>query len=410
MIRIKRISDRLIASAERFKQQRSFAQTLAAEGVIVLLQGARGVGKTTALLQYLHVQQVEGIKCLAVSADSVLLDDMRLFDIAESFVAEGGQVLAIDEIHKKEDWEKSLKSIFDSFPELKVIASGSSSLQLDKADLSRRAIKVNCYGLSFREWLNIRFDLSLKPSGLKGILHDHPALCHEILGQLRPAKISIVEAFKTYLQVGYFPTSFGLDLWVYLETLGESVRKTVEQDILACYPELSGKSIQRIKKALSIMAAKCPYVPDINDLTAALDLADQKTTKQYLYYLHEARLIREVAKVGKTVAALSKAEKIYLDNTNYLYALSRQEPDKGTIRETFMANMLGVHCEMHKVEAIKVPKNGDFIMADGEVFEVGGKRKGFSQIAGEKNGWVVVDDLDYGENRKIPLWLFGFLW
>jgi hypothetical protein len=210
--------------------------------------------------------------------------------------------------------------------------------------------------------------------------------------------------------MGYFPTSVELEPWVYQETLSESVRKTIEQDILACYPELSGKSIQRLKKALAILSAKCPYVPDINDLTSALDISDQKTTKQYLYYLHEAHLIREVAKVGKTISALSKPEKIYLDNTNYLYALSRQEPDMGTVRETFMANMLSVYCQIHKLGEIQVPRKGDFVTPDGDIFEVGGKRKGFGQVAQEKCAWVVADDMEFGDGQKIPLWLFGFLW
>ena len=179
MLKVKRISDHLINSVGRLSVHRYFAESLKADGVIVLLQGARGVGKTTALLQYLHAQDKRGIKCLIVSADSVLLTDMSLLDVAESFAAEGGQLLAIDEVHKKEDWEKNLKSIFDSFPELKVIASGSSSLQLGKADLSRRAIKVRCYGLSFCEWLNISFHLQLNPYDLRSIRDAHPTLAGE---------------------------------------------------------------------------------------------------------------------------------------------------------------------------------------------------------------------------------------
>ena len=158
------------------------------------------------------------------------------------------------------------------------------------------------------------------------------------------------------------------------------------------------------------MAAKCPYVPDINDLTRSLELSDQKTTKQYLFYLHEAKIIREVAKQGKTVSALNKPEKIYLDNTNYIYALSRSKHEIGTIRETFLANVLSVYCEMNGLEDLKVPKKGDFILPDQTIFEVGGKSKSYSQINKLGNAFLCVDDIEFGEERKIPLWLFGFLW
>ena len=410
MFRLKRISDQLIARAAEFRQVRKFTELLGAERVIVLLKGARGIGKTTALLQHLHTKQSQGLKCLFVSADSVLVDGLNLFDIAERFADEGGQVLALDEVHKKDGWDQSLKSIFDSFPNLKVIASGSSSLQITKADLSRRALSINCYGLSFCEWLNIRYDLRLNTVTLGEILNHHEDISQTVIEALRPIKVGVIEAFKSYLREGYFPTSLELESWVYQETIRESVRKTIEQDILACYPELSGRSIQRLKKCLAIMAEKCPYTPDINDLTAALDLSDQKTTKQYLFYLHEARLIREVAKAGKTISALAKAEKIYLDNTNYLYSLCRDDPDQGTVRETFMANVLGIYSEMHQLSELQVPKKGDFLTADGHLFEVGGRSKTLNQLAGAKMGWVAADDLEFGQDRKVPLWIFGFLW
>lgn len=368
------------------------------------------MGKTTALLQFLRQKSDEGMKCLHISADSVLLSDMRLVDIVESFVAEGGDVLSIDEIHRKESWGQELKTIHDSFPGLKLIASGSSSMQLGKADLSRRAIKVNCYGLSFREWLNISYNLSLGSYSIAEILKSHPDIAQSIIASLSERKISINESFSEYLRTGYFPTSFDLDDWVYFETVNESIRKTIEDDILSCYPQLTGKSLQRIKKTLAIIAEKCPYVPDINDLTKALDIADQKTTKQYLYYLHESLVIREIAKQGKTISALSKPEKIYLDNTSYLYALSKQEPNIGTVRETFLANMLSVYYEMHKQGEVQIPKKGDFLSPDEQVFEVGGKSKGLAQIAGQANSWVAADLIEFGEGRKIPLWIFGFCW
>ena len=250
MIRLKRLSNSLIDSIAGMTFQRPFVDTLNSKGVIVILQGPRGVGKTTALLQYLREQSGVGEKSLLVSADSVLIGDIKLFDIADRFVSEGGQILAIDEIHKKEMWDSELKTIFDSFPGLKLVVSGSSSLlKIEKADLSRRAVKIKCNGLSFREWLNMTYDLTLKAFEIEDLKKRHTEFAEEIVNGIKSKKISIIENFKTYLQYGYFPTSFGLEDWIYFETLNESVNKTITQDILSCYPMLSGKTIQRLHRS-----------------------------------------------------------------------------------------------------------------------------------------------------------------
>lgn len=82
-------------------------------------------------------------KILYLPADHFQIKRRAIYEIAEDFLKYGGQLICFDEIHKYSNWSQELKSIYDTFPDLKVIASGSSALEIYKGshDLSRSAIK-----------------------------------------------------------------------------------------------------------------------------------------------------------------------------------------------------------------------------------------------------------------------------
>lgn len=123
---------------------------------LVAILGARGVGKTTLLLQHIKLYDRED-ESLYVTADDFYFTKYRLFDMAYQFYNLGGKKLYIDEIHKYKDWSREVKNIYDQIPGLQVIYTGSSILDLEKggADLSRRKVEYRLPGLSFREYLNI---------------------------------------------------------------------------------------------------------------------------------------------------------------------------------------------------------------------------------------------------------------
>ncbi len=375
-----------------------------------ILIGARGIGKTTTLIQSLldYVsQEIHSPKILYLQADHFLMKNLSLYEIAEAFIQHGGEYLAIDEIHKYPDWSMELKSIFDTFETLKILASGSSALEISKGshDLSRRALLYRMQGLSFREYLEMTYSLSLEAFSLSNLWREHETRAKNIISSLKDKKLKVLSVFKDYLQEGYYPYRPELaSRDHYKMILEQNVHVTLESDLVAIYPELSGRSIGKIKKLLSFIADQVPFTPNWTKIAGVLDLGDTRTVKQYFQYLESAELILSFGSQSKKFKGLENPEKVFLNNTNLMYALVSNTPEIGTIRETFFSNMLICDYEL------TLPNKGDFQIDQEAVVEIGGAKKGFAQLSEVENGWVAADDIECGFKRKVPLWLFGFLY
>ncbi len=394
-----------------------------------IVMGARGIGKTTTLIQslldYAEVNTdssggsssrnlgkspIENSKILYLQADHFLMKDKKLYEIAEYFSQHGGEYLAIDEIHKYPDWSMELKSIFDTFLDLKILASGSSALEIARGshDLSRRALVYRMYGLSFREYLEIEygFDFNNKSElKLKDLVENHEVLAREILTQLESQQVKVLVAFKSYLKEGYYPYRKSLNSEEhYRMALEQNIHVTLDSDLAAIHPELTGRSIAKIKKLLSFIANQVPFSPNWTKVASILELGDLRTVKQYFHYLEAAELILGLGSQSRKLKGLETPEKIFLNNSNLIYALASDSPEIGTVRETFFSNILMAEHE------VTLPKSGDFQVDQEFTFEVGGAKKSFDQIAGIPNSFLVVDDIEVGFKQRIPLWLFGFLY
>ncbi len=372
-----------------------------------VIAGERGVGKTTTVIQCL-LDFVDGDrksdKILYVQADHFQVGKMSLYEIADHFQMLGGECIAFDEIHKYPNWSMELKSICDTFPELKIFASGSSALELYRGshDLSRRAIMYKMQGMSFREYLEMNYAVKLPAFGLSEICSRQEEITNEIIEAL---PVKVMSAFQRYLMVGYYPFLEEVqEDAVYRIILEQNMHTTIESDLVAIYSHLTGSSVQKIKQLLIYIANSVPFVPNWNKIKNIINIGDVRTLKSYFKHLEDAGAIQSLLKATKKMSQLEAPAKVYLDNPNQLYALSSRLPEKGTIRETFFLNML---TEKHRVT---LPKSGDFLVEDEYLFEVGGREKLFDQIKSEKNGYLACDDLERGAGAKIPLWLFGFLY
>ena len=373
-----------------------------------LILGQRGVGKTTTLVQYL-LQQVQGShldpRILYIQADHFIMGDSTLYDIAEQFQNLGGVWLAIDEIHKYPAWSKELKSIYDTFPELRLIASGSSLLEVNKGthDLARRAISYHMEGMSFREYLELACGVEFKSLSLDDLTSEHTAIANQIKNLLQSQNRKLLLEFKQYLKTGYYPYYFEInDEQAYWITVEQNFHATLDSDLATVYPGLTHTTIAKIKKLLIYISSCVPFSPNWESLKNELDIGDIRTIKTYFKYLEEAGLIRSI-QTPSTKPSLNKSGKIYLNNPNQMYAMTLSEPNIGTLRETFFLSMLSP--EHH----VKLPDSGDFHVEQ-YVFEIGGKTKSFKQIKDQANSFLVCDDIELGAGNKIPLWLFGFLY
>ena len=363
---------------------------------LIGIVGARGVGKTTYILQYLESLDLPLHKKLYISADSFEVLDSSLLEIAKTFSALGGEVLAIDEIHKYGNFERELKQIYDMLS-LKVIFSGSSAIELEhaKADLSRRAVLYRMNGLSYREFLEIKLGLELKSYDLEEILNNHLEISRTLGSQFKP-----LEYWKEYLEFGFYPFYFQ-EKSTYALKLKETINTVIETDIPSIFT-IKYENILNLKKLVKLICQSEPFKLNIKELSSKIG-TDRDTLYLYMNYLHRGKIFNILRSKTKGDNIFLKPDKIYLNNANLNYTYC-SESKIGTIRETFFANQLGTLFD------VSVPLKGDFLIDDKYLFEVGGKNKGFKQIKDVPNSFVVADDIESGFGAKIPLWMFGFLY
>ena len=364
------------------------------------IKGARGVGKTTLMLQYIKKHFEHDPAVLYVSLDDIWFSDNKLADLADRFVKQGGKLLFLDEVHKYPGWSRELKNIYDDFPELKIVFTGSSLLEIlnARADLSRRAIIYRMQGLSFREYLNFELGLKLNPHSLDEVLHDHLKISAEVTSEIKPLK-----HFSKYLRDGYYPFYKEIPE-LYYTRLGEIMNMIIEIEL----PLLRGVDVSyssKLKQMLLIISESAPFIPNISKLSERTGI-NRNTFISYLNFLCEAGLLRNLYRDSRGITRLQKPDKIFLENTNIAFALGKGLPEKGNIRETFFANQLSYS------HSLTIPENGDFLADNSRTFEIGGRGKDNKQLnkATVNNGFIASDDIEFGNGNKIPLWMFGFLY
>ena len=362
---------------------------------IIGIVGAKGVGKTTLILQYMKKQNLPNDEMLYISVDHPLMSSTSILEIAKEFSSYGGKLLILDEIHNQENFAVDLKSIWD-FLEINVIFSGSSALHLDNADLSRRVLKYTLPTLSFREFLEMQTEQKFSKLTLEEILSNHTQHSQALLSKIKPLKY-----FKDYFNFGFYPFYLEDEDTVMMK-LTEAINKTIDIDLLKIY-NIDPKKLRNIKKILTLLCSSVPYKPNITTLAASVEV-DPKTLYVYLDALQKGRIIRMVSVTSRGEAIIKKPEKIYLDNPNMFKVLCKT-PDIGTLRESFFS---GIVCNAG--HSITASKKGDFIIDEKFTIEVGGKSKCFKQIKDMSNSYVVADDMEVGSGNKIPLYLFGFLY
>lgn len=351
------------------------------------LVGPRGVGKSTMLLQYIK-QNLDAKDTLYVSADNLYFAENKLVDLADRFVKMGGRHLFIDEIHKYEGWSRELKQIYDSYDDLQIVISGSSILDIYKgmADLSRRMPIYEMQGLSFREYLRLFHGIDVPVYCMEDIL-THKAVISDIEHPL--------PFFQDYLKRGYYP--FGRDAEFEMELM-QVINQTMEIDI-PMHLKANMSVGRKLKSLIMVVSKSVPFKPVMQKLADVTGI-NRNDIPNYLIYMERAGMISQLRNATGGLRGLGKVEKLYLDNTNLIYALATEHADIGNVRETFFMNQTRVCNEVRSSDI------SDFEI-DGKVFEIGGRKKGQKQIESASDGYIVKDDIENGYANVIPLWTFG---
>jgi predicted AAA+ superfamily ATPase len=366
---------------------------------LVCVRGPRGVGKTTLLLQHIKKTFSENLQnVLYVSLDNLYFVENSLIDFVETFVQRGGTHLFLDEVHKYPNWSQAIKNIYDDYPELFVVFTGSSLLEIlnARADLSRRALVYNMQGLSFREYLSIKTKVELPVLSLEEIIKNNEKLSFQIVSKVKPFAY-----FEDYLKIGYYP--FFLEGEEdYNSRLTEVINMILDIE-LPLLRKIDTSYISKIKKLLMVVAKSAPFIANTTELASMIGVARQ-TLLSYFDYLEESMLIKQLFKESRGLGTLQKPDKLFLENTNLMYALAEEKIEIGNIRETFILNQL------KKKHDVFFSIESDFYVDNKYTFEIGGKNKKRKQIQGVENSYIIADNIEYGTDRRIPIWLFGFLY
>lgn len=389
------ISDKLITQTPE-----SFTRYLFNEinwdSQLIGVKGARGTGKTTLLLQYLKKSGQK--KKAYFSLDELYFTQNTLLETIEAFYKNGGKIVVLDEVHKYENWSKEIKNLHDRYKDLQIIFTGSSIIDLNKqeADLSRRAVIYELQGLSFREFLNFEHDIELPILNLDDLLNKEEAYAFVLENSFKP-----LAYFSDYLKFGYYPF-YKEDRQSYYQKLRQVVRNIVEYDMA----EIKGFDIRQAKKILKllyIIAQQVPFKPNLKSLAEKTNI-HRNSLNNYIYYLSQAKLLLLLEQHNFSIASLQKPDKIFLENTNLMFAISEEQPNIGTLRETYFFN------QVKKKHHINFSKAADFLVDNKITFEIGGKHKSQKQIQHLENAFIVKDNLETKVGNSIPLWVFGLLY
>ena len=364
---------------------------------MVGIKGARGVGKTTMILQHIKETFKNIDEVLYVSLDNLWFENHGLDELVEFLYTHGVTNIYFDEVHRYRNWATILKNFYDNYPDLKIVYTGSAMLAIENsvADLSRRQSLYTLNGMSFREYLEYEGIATITPISLEELLAGHTRYAINVTSEIK-----VLKHFEDYLKKGYYPyyKESGED---YLMRVAEVIRLVIESDIPAV-EDITFITVQKIKKLMMVIAENVPLEANINKLASQLESTRDQTLKM-LYLLDRAGLLWLLTEKTKDYKHLTGPKKIYLNNANLMFALTGKVSE-GTMRETFFANQMGT------VSTLTMPRQGDF-MADGKyLFEVGGSRKTFDQIADLPNGYLAIDDIETGNGNRIPLWIFGCMY
>ena len=363
---------------------------------LIAILGARGTGKTTMLLQV--AKKFRDKETLYVALDDLFFTNNNLYTLADEFNKTGGELLLLDEVHKYPEWSREIKLIYDDFPDLQVIFTSSSVLDIYKgeSDLSRRAVNYHLKELSFREYLLFFEQLGLPTYTIEEVISNHTEIASGLLKRIKPLK-----HLKKYYQTGVYPYYSGNEE-EYYQALRNTINLILEIDIQSVRG-IEYANIAKFKRLLYVLAGNVPFIPNISKLAEKVNV-NRNLLIEALRLLERAELIQTCIKASKSISYLNKPDKIWLHNTNLNFAIAGDKINIGTLRETFFLQHVSV---MHSVT---LPDKGDFLLNNKYTFEVGGKNKKQHQIAGLEDAFIVRDDIELGTKKIIPLWLFGLIY
>lgn len=372
--------------------RRELLKTIDWSEQLICIKGFRGAGKTTFLLDYLKQEYPDDTSVLYVNLNNFYFTRRTIISFADEFVKRGGKILLLDQIQKYPNWSKELRQCYDKLPGLKIIFTSSPVLRITEENPHLNGI-VKIYhleGLSFREYLNHFTNNNFPVYSFSDILNNHVEIAKEIVAKVRP-----LAYFGEYLKCGIYPYCID-DPNFYSNRLLKHINLALEIDV-PYINQIELKYLSKLRKLLHIITSETPFSPNVSKLAADVKTS-RATVMNYLRYLKNAKLI-QLLYANNNGNELKKPDKVYMHNTNLLYAIAPENVEKTNLRQTFFYNQAGY------IFPVSSSEKADFLVNNTWHFLVGGHK-----TEPGKGQFAAADMIETGSKNKIPLWLFGFLY
>lgn len=278
------------------------------------------------MLDYIREKYIDDNSVLYINLNNFYFTKRKISSFADEFAKRGGKILVLDQIQKYPEWSADLRKCVDEIPELKIIFSSSPVLRIAEGNPDLQGIaKINhLEGLSFREYLNYQTGNNFTYYNFEDIISNHVEIAHEIVSKVRPLAF-----FDEYLKSGYFPY-FIDDPNFYLNRLLMHINLALEIDV-PYINQIELKYLPKLRKLLHIIATEAPFTPNVSKLATSVETS-RATIMNYLNYLKNARLINLLYSNGDE-EQMKKPDKVYLHNTNLLYAIAPNNTESLNLRD-----------------------------------------------------------------------------
>jgi predicted AAA+ superfamily ATPase len=300
---------------------------------VLLIYGLRRTGKTTLLYQlieHLLNNKTDSKDILFYTFDVELskpediLSEFKNSVIGDDIFKKKRIYVLFDEIQKLKNWQTKIKLLYDLYPNIKFIITGSSSLiisQKAKETLAGRIYEFEMPLLNFSEYLK-----------LKGIINDKIQwdLDKEHLKKIYLKRETVESHLSQFVKKGGFIEIAQEESEIKIKEYSASISdKVIFGDIPQIYKV---RNPEIIKLIFNLIASNPGFILDYSKV-ADIFKRDQRSVSDYVTYLKNSMMLKVLYNYSSNeFKSERKLKKAYLTSTNFIFGIF---PEKFLVPETY---------------------------------------------------------------------------
>jgi predicted AAA+ superfamily ATPase len=360
---------------------------------VVIIRGARGVGKTRFLIDFCAEHYLDNPSALYIDMGHLFLVREGLFTFIERFYQRGGTVLLLDQLHKYPDWDEELRAAHDSFTTLHFVCTVSTLTPVTASPYLQQVVTIyDMEGLSFREFVEKESGFRFPRISFRDIIKSHDKITKEITSKVRP-----LAYFEKYLDYGYYPGYINQKSYIssFLRDLGLTLDLDVPQ-----LSQMDVKHLPKLKELLFVIARDKIHSLNISKLGQTVGIS-RASTFTYLNQLRDARLLTILYDKDEDTLGERKPYHVHVQNPNLLRLLCMEKVDHPSLLKSFFISHASVatsvyystcaDCLVDELYNVTILEEGEWLQPSASLVQF-------------------MDMVERGDDRYIPLWLAGFLY